>query len=140
MANNYDDPTASDGPAAADHDGTIEAMKEQISQLTEELTALKSSIAERAEQVAENAAGWFDTASENASRATGALKSKAQTVSGIVQEQSRHCIVRVAGWRPYRALGWNGARSGTAPAVVLDGAAGVLLGDRERKTDRILFK
>lgn len=86
MANNYDDRTASDVPAAADHDGTIEAMKEQISQLTEELTALKSSIAERAEQVAENAAGWFDTASENASRATGALKSKAQAVSGIVQD------------------------------------------------------
>ena len=34
MANNYDDPTAGDVPAAADHDGTIKAMKEQISQLT----------------------------------------------------------------------------------------------------------
>jgi hypothetical protein len=87
MADNDDDMlTPADAPAAASNDGTIEAMKQQILQLSEDLTALKMSVAERAEQVAENAAGWFDTASESASRATGALKSKAQTVSGIVQD------------------------------------------------------
>jgi hypothetical protein len=43
-------------------------------------------LAERAEDFVEDAEGWFDTASEGASRATRALRAQAQKVSGAVQD------------------------------------------------------
>jgi len=52
----------------------------------EQLQALQRAFADRAKEAVENGAGWFDTAFESASRATDALWSKVQAVSGAVQD------------------------------------------------------
>ena len=88
MADNADDkPTAAKASTkAAEYDDAIETMQKQIGQMRREISSLKRSLAERAEEVVEDAEGWFDTASEGASRATRALRSQAQKVSGAVHD------------------------------------------------------
>jgi len=87
-------------------DDTKEALKKQITQLKREVTRLNKQLSEQAEELVEDAAGWYDTASERASRATQALRSRAQTVSDTVRENP-----------------------GTvSSAMLLGGAVGLLLG------------
>ena len=85
MADNTDDkPTAAKAPTKAGD--TIETMQKQIGQMRREISSLKRMLADQAEEVVEDAEGWFETASEGAARATRAVRSQAQTVSGVVQE------------------------------------------------------
>jgi hypothetical protein len=87
MADTADDkPTAAKASAKADYDDAIETMQKQIGQMRREMSSLKRLLAEQAAEVVEDAEGWFDTASEGASRATQALRSQAQKVSGAVQD------------------------------------------------------
>ena len=74
------------------------------------MTRLNKQVAERAGDVAdeltESASGWYDSATDRATRATRALRSSAQTVSETVRENP-----------------------GTvSSAMVLGGAIGLLLG------------
>jgi TolA-binding protein len=87
MADTADDkPTAAKSPGRAEDDNAIDTMQKQIGQMRREISSLKRLVAEQAEEVVEDAEGWFDTASEGASRATQALRSQAQKVSGTVQD------------------------------------------------------
>jgi ElaB/YqjD/DUF883 family membrane-anchored ribosome-binding protein len=71
---------------AADYDDAINTMQKQIGQMRREISSLKRLLADQAEEVVEDAEGWFETASEGAVRATRAVRAQAQTVSGVVQE------------------------------------------------------
>jgi TolA-binding protein len=87
MADNADDKqTSAKASAKADDDTALETMQKQIAQMRREISSLKRSLADQAEEVVEDAEGWFDTATEGASRAAQSLRSKAQTVSGAVQD------------------------------------------------------
>ena len=86
MADNADDkPTVAKAPTKAD-DNAMETMQKQIAQLRREISSLKKSLTEQAREVVEDTEGWLDTASEGATRATQALRTKAQTVSGVVHD------------------------------------------------------
>jgi ElaB/YqjD/DUF883 family membrane-anchored ribosome-binding protein len=63
-----------------------DAMKKQIAELRREMNKINKVLTERAEDVAEQASGWYDSASDGASRAARQLKAKAHTVSETVQE------------------------------------------------------
>jgi hypothetical protein len=63
-----------------------DALEEQITQLKREVGKLKRTLAERAEEASEEVGGWYDAATERASRATAALKTQAHTVSETVRE------------------------------------------------------
>jgi hypothetical protein len=85
MADTADDkPTAAKASVKADYDDAIDTMQKQIGQMRREMSSLKRLLAERTEEV--DAEGWFETASEGASRATQALRSQAQKVAGTVQD------------------------------------------------------
>jgi hypothetical protein len=95
-----------DDAAAKAGDDTKDALKKQVTQLKREITRLNKQLADRVEDVVEDAGGWYDTASDRASRATQALRSRAQTVSETVKENP-----------------------GTvSSAMLLGGAVGLLLG------------
>ena len=79
-------PNAARTPAGTDYDDSIETMQKQIGQMRRETSSLKRLLAERTDEAVEDAEGWFDTASEGASRATRALRSQALKVSGAVQD------------------------------------------------------
>ena len=80
-----DKPNDAKASARADDDNAMETMQKQIAQMRREMSALKRSLADQAAEVIEDAEGWFDSASEGASRATKAVRAKAQTVSEAVQ-------------------------------------------------------
>jgi len=63
-----------------------QALETQIAQLRREVSKLKQSLAQRAEAMSEEAGDWYDAAAERASRATGALRTQAQSVSETVRE------------------------------------------------------
>ena len=86
MADTADNkPNAARTSAGTDYDDSIETMQKQIGQMRREMSSLKRLLADKAEGVVDDAEGWFDTASAGASRATQALRSQAQKVSGAVQ-------------------------------------------------------
>ena len=62
-----------------------EALEKQVAQLKREINKINRTLAERAEQVVEEATGWYDSAADRAGRTTQALRSGAQSVSGAVQ-------------------------------------------------------
>ena len=96
---------ADDAAAKAEED-TKEALKKQVTQLKREVTRLNKQLTERVEDAVDDAGAWYDSASERASRATQALRSRAHTVSETVKENP-----------------------GTvSSAMLLGGAAGLLLG------------
>ncbi|WP_315928764.1 hypothetical protein [Mesorhizobium sp. SP-1A] len=72
-----------DTPKAED---TQDAMRKQIAELRREMNKINKTLAERAEEVAEQASGWYDAASDRASRAARQLRSGAQSVSETVQQ------------------------------------------------------
>ena len=87
MAEHADDkPTAAKTSAQVAYDDAIDTMQKQIGQMRREISSLKKMLAERAEEVVDDAEGWFDTASDGASRAAQGLRSQAQKVSGVVQD------------------------------------------------------
>lgn len=63
-----------------------DAMKKQIAELRREMNRINKTLAERAEEVAEEAGGWVDAASEKASSAARQLRTGAQSVSETVQQ------------------------------------------------------
>ena len=68
MADTADDkPTAAKASAQTDYDDSMETMQKQIGQMRRVMSSLKRLLAERTEEVVEDAEGWFETASEGAS-------------------------------------------------------------------------
>ncbi|TIO11068.1 hypothetical protein [Mesorhizobium sp.] len=63
-----------------------EALEKQVAQLKREISKINRTLAERAEEVVEEATGWYESAADSASRTTQALRNRASTVSGAVQE------------------------------------------------------
>ncbi len=63
-----------------------DAMKKQIADLRREMNRINKTLAERAEDAAEQASGWYDSASEKASSAARQLRTQAQSVSETVQQ------------------------------------------------------
>ncbi|SFN99889.1 hypothetical protein SAMN03159463_00813 [Mesorhizobium sp. NFR06] len=57
------------------------ALEKQVAQLKHEINKINRTLAERAQEVGEEAAGWYESAADNAGR-TAALR----TVSGAVQQ------------------------------------------------------
>ena len=92
--------------AAKASDDMQDAMKKQIAELRREIIKINRMLSEQAEEAAETAQGWYESAADKASRTTQQLRSQAQTVSDTVQQNP-----------------------GTiSSAMVLGGMLGVLLG------------
>lgn len=72
-----------ESPKAAD---IQEAMRKQITELRREMSRINKQLAARAEEVSEEASGWYEDASDRASRTAGQLRARAQTVSETVQQ------------------------------------------------------
>ena len=62
-----------------------EALEKQVAQLKREINKINRTLVERAEEVVEEATGWYDSAADGAGRTAQALRSRAQSVSGAVQ-------------------------------------------------------
>ena len=83
-----------------------DAMKKQIAELRREMNKINKALAERAEEAAEQASGWYEAASDRASRTAQQLRTGARSVSETVQNNP-----------------------GTvSSALVLGGAIGMLIG------------
>ena len=80
-----DDPNEAATPRQTQREAQ-EALEKQVAQLKREINKINRTLAERAEEVVEEAAGWYDSAADRASRATQALRNRATTASGVVQE------------------------------------------------------
>lgn len=63
-----------------------EALEKQVAQLKREIAKINRTLSERAEEVVDEATGWYDSAADRAARATRQLKSQAQSVSETVQQ------------------------------------------------------
>ena len=66
--------------------GGDDELAREIAELKRELGRLKQALSGRAEDFVEGVEGLYGSAAEGASRATQALKSQAQAVSGVVRE------------------------------------------------------
>lgn len=62
-----------------------EAMKKQIADLRREMNRINKTLAQRAEEAADEASGWYGAAADGASRAARQLRTGAQSVSETVQ-------------------------------------------------------
>ena len=71
---------------AAVKTGGGDDLEQEIAQLKHEIGRLKQAIAGRAEDLVEGVEGLYGSATDGASRATQALKSQAQAVSGAVRD------------------------------------------------------
>ncbi|MER8389530.1 hypothetical protein NKG60_28545 [Mesorhizobium sp. M1428] len=80
-----DEPNESATPKMTQREAQ-EALEKQVAQLKREISKINRTLAERAEEAIEDAGGWYDNAAERASRTAQALRNRAQTVSGVVQE------------------------------------------------------
>ena len=63
-----------------------EALEKQVASLRREISKINRTLADRAEDAAEEAGGWYDSATGRAARAAQQLKSQAHTVSETVQQ------------------------------------------------------
>ena len=61
-----------------------EALEKQVAQLKREISKINRALAERAEEVAEEATGWYDSAADRVGRTAQAFRTGAQSVSGAV--------------------------------------------------------
>lgn len=75
----------SDNTNKANQHEAQEALEKQVAQMRREIAKINRVLTERAEEAAASAAGWLDSASDRASKATQALRSQAQTVSETVR-------------------------------------------------------
>jgi hypothetical protein len=62
------------------------ALERQVIQLKRDVSRINKMLADRAEEVAEEASGFYDGASERASRAAQVLRSQAHSVSEAVKD------------------------------------------------------
>ncbi|WP_027154669.1 hypothetical protein [Mesorhizobium sp. WSM2561] len=63
-----------------------EALEKQVAQLKREINKINRTLAEHAEEVVEEATGWYEGAADSVSRTTQALRKRASTASDIAQE------------------------------------------------------
>jgi hypothetical protein len=63
-----------------------EALEKQVAQLKREINKINRTLAERAQEAGEEAAGWYESAADSAGRTAQALRTGAQSVSGAIQE------------------------------------------------------
>jgi hypothetical protein len=87
-----------------------EALEKQVAQLKREINKINRTLAERAEEVVEEATGWYDSVADRASHTTQALRNTASTVSGVVQENpgtvsSAFILGGILGWAVGLLLG-----------------------------------
>lgn len=80
-----DDPNEAATPSKTQSEAQ-EALEKQVAQLKREISKINRTLAEGAEEVVEEATGWYNSAADSASRTTQALRNRASTVSGVVQE------------------------------------------------------
>ncbi|MER8439144.1 hypothetical protein NKH36_20890 [Mesorhizobium sp. M1312] len=80
-----DDPNEDATPTETQREAQ-EALEKQVAQLKREINKINRTLAERAEEVVEEATGWYDGAADSVSRTTQALRKRASTASGVVQE------------------------------------------------------
>lgn len=80
-------------------DDAQDAMKKQIAELRREITKINKTLADRAEEVAEQASTWYDGAAERASRATQQLRTQAHVASEMAQQNpmTASTVVGIAG-------------------------------------------
>ncbi|MGN6464667.1 MAG: hypothetical protein ACTHLP_04190 [Rhizobiaceae bacterium] len=62
------------------------AIEKQIADLKRQLKTINERLSDQAAQAAENAKGWYDGAASRASSAASTLRTQAQTVSEVAQE------------------------------------------------------
>jgi hypothetical protein len=75
--------------AMADQKTTDEAagaLEKQVAELKRQIDRINERLSEQAAQAAESAKGWYDSASSKASNAASALRTQAQVVSEVAQE------------------------------------------------------
>jgi hypothetical protein len=63
-----------------------DALEKQIADLKRQVSRINKTLSEQAADAADEARGWYDSASSRASKAASALRSQAQTVSEVAQE------------------------------------------------------
>lgn len=63
-----------------------EMLEKQISSLRRDINKINKTLAERAEEAADDAAGWYEGASDKASRAAQQLKLQATAVTQTVRK------------------------------------------------------
>jgi ElaB/YqjD/DUF883 family membrane-anchored ribosome-binding protein len=80
-----DDPNEAAAPRQTQREAQ-EALEKQVAQLKREINKINRTLAERAEEVVEEASGWYGSAADRASRTTQALRDRASAVSGVVQD------------------------------------------------------
>ena len=73
---------ADNDSASAIQRDTKEALEKQVAQMQSEINSLKKTLAAKAEEVS----GWIGDFSEQANRAGSAIRSKAHSVSDVVQD------------------------------------------------------
>lgn len=84
-----------------------EALEKQVAQLKREIGRINRSLTGRAEEASQEARGWYNGASDRASKASQALRTQAQQVSETVRDNpgtvsSAMLLGGVVGF----ALGW----------------------------------
>ena len=80
-----DDQNEAAAPRPTQREGQ-EALEKQVAQLKREISKINRSLADRAEEAVEEATGWYDSAADRAGRTAQALRTGAQSVSGVVQD------------------------------------------------------
>jgi hypothetical protein len=65
---------------------TNEALEKQIADLRRQIGRINKTLSEQAAEAADEARGWYDSASSKASRAASNLRTQAHTVSEVAQE------------------------------------------------------
>ncbi|PAP95457.1 hypothetical protein [Mesorhizobium wenxiniae] len=68
-----DNPNEAAKPTETQRDAQ-EALEKQVAQLKREINKINRSLAERAEEVVEEATGWYEGAADSVSRTTQALR------------------------------------------------------------------
>jgi chromosome segregation ATPase len=63
-----------------------EGLEKQIAELKRQVGRINKTLSEQAAEAAEEAKGWYDSATSKASKAASSLRTQAQTVSEVAQE------------------------------------------------------
>ena len=63
-----------------------EALERQIAELKRQVGRINKTLSEQASEAADEARGWYDSASSRASKAASAVRAQAYTVSEVAQE------------------------------------------------------
>ncbi|MER8491592.1 hypothetical protein NKH53_25540 [Mesorhizobium australicum] len=63
-----------------------EPLEKQVAQLKREINKINRTLAERVEDVADEATGWYDSVADRAGRTARVLQTGVQSVSGAAQD------------------------------------------------------